>query len=242
MLGQYLFIHGGTDEKGRLLADLWVLDVKKLLWEKQETNGVPPIKVSGHAVANCVLDKRILENPQDIWTEFEEVVKLEVKNVKYEGIYMFGGEEESKDGSVEVINQMRILRLGRRTLAWNIVKLKGIAPRPRKRSKMVFYKEFSALFLYGGCNKSEYFNDLFMADLTNLQWLAVNLNGDLLPEMMGHNMELIGDAILIFGGSNASYIFPSVPTVCKIVLEYENIKQEIRTKGKFRPFSGKESD
>ena len=38
ILGQYMFIYGGGDEKGNILSDPWALDLERMKWEPAKFN------------------------------------------------------------------------------------------------------------------------------------------------------------------------------------------------------------
>jgi hypothetical protein len=121
---------------------------------------------------------------------------------KYEGIYIFGG----LDQNLQSTNTMYILHIFKNPLVLYEPHCKGITPSPRFSSTLNYYKPLNYIVLYGGKNLDIVFNDLFILDITNFNWIAVGLFGSINEKRAEHCSEIIGDNLIIFGGCNENNI------------------------------------
>ena len=121
---------------------------------------------------------------------------------KYEGIYIFGG----LDQNLQSTNTMYILHIFKNPLVLYEPHCKGITPSPRFSSTLNYYKPLNYIVLYGGKNLNVVFNDLFILDITNFNWISVGLFGSINEKRAEHCSEIIGDNLIIFGGCNENNI------------------------------------
>lgn len=74
-----------------------------------------------------------------------------------------------------------------------------VAPTPRDGSDMACYK--GRLFIFGGNNGQERFNDLWSFNLDKLKWDYIKLQGTVLPKVRsGHILERIDNHLILFAG------------------------------------------
>ena len=121
---------------------------------------------------------------------------------KYEGIYIFGG----LDQNLQSTNTMYIIHIFKNPLVLYEPHCKGIQPSPRFSSTLNYYKPLNYIVLYGGKNLNIVFNDLFILDITNFNWISVGLFGSINEKRAEHCSEIIGDNLIIFGGCNENNI------------------------------------
>ena len=121
---------------------------------------------------------------------------------KYEGIYIFGG----LDQNLQSTNTMYIIHIFKNPLVLYEPHCKGTPPSSRFSSTLNYYKPLNYIVLYGGKNLNVVFNDLFILDITNFNWISVGLFGSINEKRAEHCSEIIGDNLIIFGGCNENNI------------------------------------
>jgi len=118
-------------------------------------------------------------------------------------MFVFGGKDlEGKD-------QNEVWHLTFDTKSWEKSKVFGNTPKPRNRHSSVITNE-GKIYIFGGIsNDSGYLNDLWMFDVTNMQWteiLSQNLGKEFYPQpLAGASASLWKKEdeekkIIIFGG------------------------------------------
>ena len=117
---------------------------------------------------------------------------------KYEGIYIFGGLDEN----LKPTNSIYIIHIFKNPFVLFEPHCKGNAPSPRFSSTLNYYKGLNYIALYGGKNLDYVFNDLFILDIMNFNWISVDLYGSINEKRAEHCSEIIGDKLIIFGGCN----------------------------------------
>ena len=223
-----------VDINGNVLGDFMALDLVTFKWmnlsnivykikekksSKKITNGIPRVYHSSCLVLsyenllkgnklniyknNTYINEDLLENEM-----FEEKQKFEIK---YEGIYIFGGlDEYFKD-----TNNLFILHCFRNPLVFFEPVINGAPPSPRHMSVMNFNKILNFITIYGGKDLYHIYNDLFILDIMNFQWIKIELFG---PESicgrMGHCGGIINEKLYIFGGCDENNKYPSAQVLC----------------------------
>ncbi|KAG5514025.1 hypothetical protein PMAC_000647 [Pneumocystis sp. 'macacae'] len=71
-------------------------------------------------------------------------------------------------------------------------------PPARTNHIMIAYQEM--LYLFGGTNGNQWFNDVWVFDYKNLSWKEIVCNGCIPQPREGHSASLVDDIIYIFGG------------------------------------------
>ena len=118
-------------------------------------------------------------------------------NIKYEGIYIFGGLDEN----YKETNTLFILHCFRNPLVLLEPKISGKPPSPRQMATMNYNNILNYIIVYGGKNINQVFGDLFILDIMNFQWLSVKLFGASISlGIVGHCAGIINDKLYIFGG------------------------------------------
>ena len=124
---------------------------------------------------------------------------------KFEGIYFFGGLNEKNILS----NSLFILHIFKQPLICFEPKMNGIAPSPRMNTSMNYYKPLNYIIIYGGKNFYQSFNEMFICDIVNFNWIKVELFGGINENRSEHCSEIFGDKLYVFGGSNESNFLAS---------------------------------
>lgn len=118
-------------------------------------------------------------------------------NIKYEGIYIFGGLDEN----YKETNNLFILHCFRNPLVLLEPKISGRPPAPRQMATMNYNKILNYITIYGGKNINQVFGDLIILDIMNFQWINVQLFGASISKgIVGHCAGIINDKLYIFGG------------------------------------------
>jgi hypothetical protein len=151
----------------------------------------------------------ILDN-ENIYLKSEIETKTKF-DVKYEGIYIFGG----LDGTFKETNNLYILHCFRNPLVLFEPKIKGTPPCPRQMATMNVNTILYYIIIYGGKNIQQVFGDIFILDIMNFQWISVKLFGtDIKPKLSGHCAGIINNKLYIFGGSDEDNKYSSAKLLC----------------------------
>ena len=132
-------------------------------------------------------------------------------DITYEGIYIFGGLDEN----LKETNNLFILHCFRNPLIFFEPQIKGIPPEKRCMSSINFDKNLNILTVFGGKDVFRVFNDLYILDIMNFEWIKIKLFGpDDICKKMGHCSEIINDKLLIFGGCDEDNKYPAAKILC----------------------------
>ena len=142
--------------------------------------------------------------------DFEKEGKY-IFDIKYEGIYIFGGLDEN----LKETNNLFILHCFRNPLIFFEPQIKGNPPEKRYMSSINFDKNLNIVTLFGGKDSYRVFNDLFILDIMNFQWIRIRLFGpDEICRKAGHCSGIINNKLLIFGGCDENNKYPLAKTLC----------------------------
>ena len=132
-------------------------------------------------------------------------------DITYEGIYIFGGLDEN----LKETNNLFILHCFRNPLIFFEPPIRGIPPEKRSMASINFNKNLNIITLFGGKDVYRVFNDLFVLDIMNFEWIKIRLFGpDVICKKMGHCSEIINDKLLIFGGCDEDNKYPLAKILC----------------------------
>ena len=126
-------------------------------------------------------------------------------NPKYEGIYIFGG----LDHNLNSTNNLMILHIFKNPLVLYEPFISGKPPSPRHSATISYYRPLNYIIMFGGKNLNQILNDLYLIDIMNFIWFKIELFGMKNEPRAEHCSEIIGDKLLIFGGSNAESYLPA---------------------------------
>ena len=222
------------DFSGNVLGDFMALDLITLKWmnlsnivykvkgkkaTKQMNNGIPRVYHSSCLVLsyeNLIKGSKlnIYKNNYNIKGELSENEEYEEKQkfeIKYEGIYIFGGLDEC----LKDTNNLFILHCFRNPLVFFEPIIDGAPPSPRHMVAMNFNKILNFITIYGGKDSFQIYNDLYILDIMNFQWIKIDLFGpELVCGRMGHCGGIINEKLYIFGGCDENNKYPSAKVLC----------------------------
>ncbi|EFJ11621.1 hypothetical protein SELMODRAFT_426157 [Selaginella moellendorffii] len=116
-------------------------------------------------------------------------------------LIIFGGE----DSKGQMLNDLHILNL--KTLVWRPPKTRqaslmmrdGSKPSPRRGHSAVCYNE-RYMLVYGGKAQGNYYNDIYVLDLQNMEWSKEKPRGTVPSPRAGHAGVMVGSKWYIVGG------------------------------------------
>ncbi|PHJ17373.1 kelch repeat protein [Cystoisospora suis] len=173
VIGTKLFLFGGWNGKCAL-GDLYVFDTQKLRWyhikQDPETCGRPPKARNNHATAT-VGDK----------------------------IFIHGGHDGTQWLSDLHILDTTPAHAGKYTgLVWTSPQFTGWKPCPRACHSLTRVNE--KLYLYGGFDGHECFQDLDILDLETMAWIRPAISGKKPKARNAHTMTAVGTKLVLCGG------------------------------------------
>jgi hypothetical protein len=137
----------------------------------------------------------LLEGNLPRYTEYRCVSSINHK------VYVFGGLRREWPGEPIMTNDLFSFDMEEEK--WNFIKPIGsFIPKPRRYSSMVS-KDFD-LFIFGGRDEEERFNDLWKFNTINERWQEINTMGVKPSPRAAHSMNLKDSSIFIFGGNDDS--------------------------------------
>ncbi|XP_047660426.1 acyl-CoA-binding domain-containing protein 6 [Tachysurus fulvidraco] len=184
-LGDNIYIYGGILE-GTPRDDLMMFNTVSLIWTPIKTSGTPPSARYNHtcAVVNeqiflfggCEADGSYYKDIHVLNIETLTWQKCEVKGEsplsctgqtftahRDKDIYMFGGMIQSSDGKISSTNEIHKLSLAK--MKWKVPLYVGIPP-ARRHGHAAFIIH-SHMYVFGGRNEEQEFNDLKIMKLIN---------------------------------------------------------------------------
>ena len=199
-IGNNILIHGGINDNGDYLNDLWIFECFKFKWNHLSYKSLIKIpKIAFHSGVLVIKNQDILyHNDLNIY-KFPEgsISKSKGNKIKIEGIYIFGGID--KEGNY--YKDLWLIRIGVKPVDIVNVPTKGKQPPLRTLCGMSFFSPLDLLVVYGGKNKYEILNDIWFFDLESLNWIKpVYENGSFYP-ICGHCMFCSDEKIIFLGGN-----------------------------------------
>ncbi|KAM7166653.1 kelch domain-containing protein 3-like isoform 2-T2 [Macrochelys suwanniensis] len=185
VIGENIYVYGGV-RNGKAVDDLYMFSTVSLSWTPVKTTGSAPGARSGHAFATigqviymfggCSGENIYCTDVHALDTGLLAWQQCEVKGERPSGrthhtftahhdkdIYLFGGIYESKDGNKTPKNDVMKLSLAK--MKWKMPLYVGIPPACR-HSHVAFILH-SHLYIFGGMNEEEEFNDIMGMKLIN---------------------------------------------------------------------------
>jgi hypothetical protein len=173
-VGAHMLVFGGTTDKGQFLNDVYNLNMDTLRWLKIPTKGSRPPPIASMCSALVIQPERLQGEVLQIYKLPEVNTKSFYKKLKAEGVYIFGGITKER----EVLNDLRVLRLGKKPLDWVKPNAHGKRPAPRYSATLNYLQDLAILVLHGGKDDSHQdliYNDTFIFDLYTFTWIEVKL-------------------------------------------------------------------
>lgn len=220
ILGNQLIIHGGIDEYGDILNDVFFININNIESNKERWTSlmissiIPGPYVYGHSSA-LVLENEIIKSSKTNVYYFPDDEKVYNKNIpknriKLKGLYIFGGKKKV-EGTSGISNDLYVLVLGRKPCHWKkLDNVKGKKPPGRYCHSMNFYEPGNFLIIHGGRNDSQSdsfaLDDTYIFDLDLFQWNKIDLISNSLDFKVmprcAHDSVIYSDKLIIFGGMN----------------------------------------
>lgn len=201
IVGSHIFIYGGINPNNNFLNDCWIYDLNKDRWDLLDFNGRYPPPLGFHSC--CIaLEKEQLTSPSLSIYNKPASNRKTLPLLKLEGIFFFGGINETKVPT----NLFFQLSVGTKPAFFEIPPTYGKPPSPRICASMDFSLKCNMIFIHGGKNDFEnelYLNDIVILDLQTLNWIHPETNNISPPSRAEHSSVIIGNQLVIFGGSNA---------------------------------------
>ncbi|CAG9313184.1 unnamed protein product [Blepharisma stoltei] len=119
-------------------------------------------------------------------------------------VYIFGGYSSSYN--VTIMNNLIKLDLTSSEITYTVLSYEFKSPSPRKSHSLCSSE--AKLYLFGGQNGNDYYNDLWELDPENpTSWQSILTSGDIPSPRSGHASDSQGDLVVIFGGyDGTSYL------------------------------------
>lgn len=201
-VGMQMLVFGGIAEDGNIIDDVSVLDMTTFRWMKVYTKGSKPAPM---AFMSSVLiiqpERRMADENFQIYKLPEVSTKTSFKKLKLEGLYVFGG--LTKDS--KALDELRVLRLGKKPLDWVKPACHGKRPSPRYSCTLNYYEDLSLLILHGGRNsvsEDSVFSDTFVLDLYSFVWIEVNIYDYIPFPRSEHSSAIANNKLIILGGTD----------------------------------------
>ena len=194
-----MLVHGGVDDYGGYLNDIWIFDILKLKWSPLLYKGKFKLpQVAFHSACLIIKSNSIIHHNQLNVYRYPEIGgKQRGSRPKLEGVYVFGGID--REGNYQ--NTLWCIRIGSKPVEILNLKTFGKPPNPRMSCGMCYLNELNFLVIHGGKNdleeRNEILNDIMLLDLENLHWIKPVYNEDEFFPLCGH---------FLFGYANSIYI------------------------------------
>ena len=199
-IGNNILIHGGINDNGDYLNDLWIFECFKFKWNHLSYKSLIKIpKIAFHSGVLVIKNQDILyHNDLNIY-KFPEgsISKSKGNKIKIEGIYIYGGID--KEGNY--YKDLWLIRIGVKPVDIINVPTKGKQPPLRTLCGMTFFSPLNLLVIYGGKNKFEILNDIWFFDLESLNWIKPVYKNDSFYPICGHCMFCWEEKIIFLGGN-----------------------------------------
>ena len=201
LVGNHIFIYGGIDSNNNFLNDCWIYDLSKRKWDLLDFRGRYPPPLGFHSC--CIaLEKEQLNSPMLSVYNKPSSNRKTLPLLKLEGIFFFGGINETKIPT----NLFFQMTIGFKPAVFEIPPTNGKPPSPRICASMDFSPQCNMIFIHGGKNdfvNDIHMHDIVMLDLQTLNWIHPITNNFVPPARAEHFSTMIGNQVVIFGGSNA---------------------------------------
>lgn len=207
-IGSVMLVHGGLNDSGKVLNETLFLDFISLKWSRLDHSGTRSPCLHSHCSEFVYENEKFYNYNYHIYKGSNMMENNNIsKKVEFEGVYVFGGIDDENNCR----NELYVLRLGKKPCEWIHLKISGSAPIARASAKMNFYANLNILILHGGRNdllKKCIFNDIFVLDLENLNWIKANTFPHTTKERTGHSSIIYNNQFLILGGNNIKKFLP----------------------------------
>ena len=197
-----MFIYGGGDERGNIVAEPYALDLYDMKWIQAKFNTENLPKRKFHSSCQVFPQSKKYSNKFFLFKIYNDISIYDSNKILAEGIYMFGGINEN----LICCNDLLIIKRGKPLQLFKGI-AKGAPPSPRCQCVMEFFERLNVVIVYGGKNEKSksgpYFNDMYFLDVQTLTWINIELNNEQnFPTRGAHCSCLVDNELIIFGGKN----------------------------------------
>ena len=204
LIGTHIFIYGGISANKEILNDCWIYDLKLCQWENIQSIGRSPPPLAHHC--SCLaLEKDLLINDTFNIYHKPKNIRGTVDLLKMDGVFFFGGINSNQMPS----NLFFHMTIGIKPVIFDTPNIDGKPPNPRIDASMDFAQNISMIIIYGGKNEFEfpsYYGDMFLLDLRIMNWIHPSFVKEKPIKRAQHLSIIIGDELIIFGGTNGNEI------------------------------------
>ena len=198
-VGYTMLIHGGIDDEGEYLNDIWIFDCTKNKWNSLNFRSFIKIpNIAYHSACLVVKSQIVLyHNDFNIYKYPEGIIgRSKINKPKIEGVYIFGG----CDGNRNYCPVLWCMRVGMKPVDIIKVPTVGKGPVGRLSCGMCFYNTLNLLVIHGGKNENRIFNDVMFLDLETLNWVKPIYNEENFLPFNEHRIFEERNKIFVLGG------------------------------------------
>jgi len=201
LIGSSIFVYGGINTNKNYLNDCWTYDINKGKWDLVDFVGRYPPPLGFHSCCIALEKDQLISENLSIYNKPLSDRKT-LPLLKLDGIFFFGGMNETKTPT----NLFFHMSIGVKPAVFDIPPINGKPPAPRISASMDFSPDCNMLIIHGGKNEfnsDNFMNDITLLDLESLDWIHPTCNNFLPPERAEHLSVIIGNELIIFGGTSA---------------------------------------
>ncbi|CAI2386706.1 unnamed protein product [Moneuplotes crassus] len=214
VVGNYMLVHGGLNNKSKVLDDIYVFSFKTQFWQRIKIKSKPDA-VSHHKSCLVMHPYMLNKNNLDLFKSHIPIKKLENPTIKEMGVYIFGGNIPSND--------LWILKVGIPKPYWIKPEVLGKPPSPRYGHSMHFVEFMNSVIVFGGRTpnvgvraKENILNDMYILKANTFEWIKVIMKGEIPNPVYSHCSVIFRSEILIFGGINDNKLNDNKINVCEL--------------------------
>ena len=199
LIGSHIFIYGGLNKNKEVLNDCWIYDLKLFQWAMVQGKDMSPPFLAHHC--GCLaIEKDNLINDTFNFYHKPKNINGNVDLLKIDGVFFFGGINNDKKPS----NLLFHMSIGTKPVIFDIPNIDGKPPKARVNASMDYGQDIRMIIIYGGKNELEipsYFGDITLLDLRTMNWIQPNFYKEKPIQRAQHISIVIGDDLIIFGGT-----------------------------------------
>jgi len=199
LIGSHIFIYGGISQNQEILNDCWIYDLKLNQWATIESIGKQPFSLAHHCCCLAIEKDQLINDTFNIYHKPKNI-RGTVDLLKMDGVFFFGGINNNKIPN----NILFHMTIGIKPVIFDIPKIEGRPPKPRIDASMDYAQNISMIIIYGGKNElefSSYYDDMTLLDLRIMNWIQPFFAKEKPNKRAQHMSIIIGDELIIFGGT-----------------------------------------
>ena len=200
LIGSHIFIYGGVSQSKEILNDCWIYDLKLCQWAMIESIGRHPLALAHHSACLAIEKDQLINDTFNVYHKPKNI-RGTVDLLKLDGVFFFGGINNNKIPS----NSLFHMTIGIKPVIFDIPNIVGRPPKPRIDASMDFAQNINMIIIYGGKNEMDfpcYYADMSLLDLRIMNWIQPTFMKEKPNKRAQHMSIVIGDELIIFGGTN----------------------------------------